>query len=78
VYLRTEAGREIGRIAAATPETPMYTQWYEHRGPGGPFALHARWLGHEFYRVGTARQCLLAFLWWTDALRAGGELPQLG
>jgi len=78
VYLRTEAGREIGRVNALTPATPVYSQWYQHYGDGGPFALHARWAGHEFYRVGTARQCLLAFLWWCDALRMGGDLPPLG
>lgn len=78
VYLRTEAGREIGRINAAFPEAPVSSQWYQYSGPGGPFALRARWRDHEFYRVGTARQCLLAFLWWTDAMRSGGELPPLG
>ena len=78
VYLRTEAGREIGRANAITPSTPVYSQWYQHYGPGGPFALHARWAGHEFYRVGTARQCLLSLLWWFDALRSGGALPPLG
>jgi len=78
VYLRTEAGREIGRANAITPSTPVYSQWYQHYGPGGPFALHARWAGYEFYRVGTARQCLLSLLWWFDALRSGGALPPLG
>lgn len=78
VYLRTEAGREIGRANALTPATPVYSQWYQHSGAGGPFALHARWAGREFYRVGTARECLLSLLWWFNARRAGGDLPPLG
>ncbi len=56
-------------------------EWFRHRvgagQPYGPYVLRVRWNGHETYRIGDARECLLSALLSVQMWRRAGALPPL-